>query len=453
MIAPTDAPARTAARAPWVRGPAAALLLAVALVGCFIGARLATHGGEPGAFVVAGDAFVDPAARPELAVAAGSTGYDGQFVYRLALDPLTGQATAHGITLDNPPYRHGRIGLPALGWLVDRMPGVALPVGLLLVEAAALLGCAWLGVRYAVEHGRTPALGLVVGLSPGLLIAAARDLTEPLAMFFLLAGLDLWRRHRSGSRDGRLAGAAVLFAAGALTRETVLLVLGGMGLWRLYAVLRHPGQRAEQARRALALVVPLAAVLGWQAYVRSVWGSLPAAAKGGDSFGVPLLRPLSGVLAGSDELFAFDREHLLRQLWIAERVALLMLLAAVVLTLASPGAARSEAARSRPARFGLHRFAARFGLARFAAARFAAARFGAAWSSAAPDLRLGWVLAAVVAVSVPWRADVQFVRAANEAIVVGLLVLVAARGRLATGTLALVAGWSAAVALAYAVAL
>jgi hypothetical protein len=48
---------------------------------------------------------------------------------------------------------------------------------------------------------------------------------------------------------------------------------------------------------------------------------------------------------------------------------------------------------------------------------------------------------------------VQFVRAANEAIVVGLMVLVAGRGRRPAAGLWLAAGWSATVAVTYALAL
>lgn len=389
-----------------VRGTGAAVALGALLVAGFFVARLASHDWRPGAFVVAGDRFVDAGQRPELPVATNSGGYDGQFVYRLALDPLTDQVRADGIELDNPPYRQGRIGLPVLGWLVDRLPGVPLTVALLLIEAAALVGSCWLGSRFAVAYGRSPLVGLVVGLSPGLVIAADRDLTEPVAMFFLLAGLDLWRRRR-------LAGAAALFAASVLTRETGLVVLAGMGGWHLVCWLRRSHRSADHLARTAVLLVPLAAVVGWQAYVRSVWGGWPAIAKGGDTFGTPLLRPLHGLLVGLTPLFATDRQHLLQHLWIAERLALLILLLVVAGTLVTSRAA----------------------------------------VSLAPDLLVGWLAAALLAISMMWRADVQFVRAANEAIVVGLLALVASRGRWSVAGLWLAAGWSAAVAVAYAVAL
>jgi hypothetical protein len=45
-------------------------------------------------------------------------GYDGQFYYRLALDPADLHRAAFGITLD-APFRVQRIGYPALAWLMS----------------------------------------------------------------------------------------------------------------------------------------------------------------------------------------------------------------------------------------------------------------------------------------------------------------------------------------------
>lgn len=376
------------------------LLLALLLITGLFGLRLATHGWQPSAFVVAGQVWTDPAARPELVVAPDSTGYDGQFVYRLALDPLLDTPVGHGIGLDNPPYRQGRIGLPALAWAVDRLPGVSLPWALVLIEGLALLGSAWLGIRYATDLGRWPYLGLLVGLSPGLLMAAARDLTEPLSVVLLLAGLYAWQRRR-------LLPAGLLFAGAALTRETTLIVLAGMGLWQLWALAARKDH--EHLARAAALLIPLAATLAWQAVVRSIWGSLPSASKGGSTFGIPVYRPLKDLFAGAGDPLALDRAHLLAHLWIAERIALAVLILAVLAALRT--------------------------------------------SAAAPDLRTGWVLAAILAMTLSWRADIQFVRAANEAIVIGLLVLIGARGRWSTAALAMTAAWSAAVGIAYGLAL
>jgi hypothetical protein len=104
----------------------------------------------------------------------------------------------------------------------------------------------------------------------------------------------------------------------------------------------------------------------------------------------------------------FTHAGILELLWIAERVALLLLLVTAAI--------------------GLHR------------------------SSLAGDLRLAWVFAALLAVSTPWHQD-GFVRACNEAIVLGQLVLLSRPDRAAARMLRLSGLWSAAVALVYAVSL
>src|SRR5690349_15662968 len=82
-----------------------ATTLAGVLVLAFVVLRL-VFATSLGGFVVASDDYVNPAATPDpLPVTTTTGGYDGQFVYRFAVDPWTTAATEHGITLDNPAYR------------------------------------------------------------------------------------------------------------------------------------------------------------------------------------------------------------------------------------------------------------------------------------------------------------------------------------------------------------
>jgi hypothetical protein len=139
-------------------GWAAALTAAVVLV--FVALRLVANGGDLSAFVVAGDRFVDPRTAPaELTVHEDSSGYDGAFVYRLALDPFTDQQVAYGITLDNPPYRQQRVGLPVVSWLVAAATPLPLPLILILVNALAWSGPGGSGPGSPRPTGGTPASG------------------------------------------------------------------------------------------------------------------------------------------------------------------------------------------------------------------------------------------------------------------------------------------------------
>jgi len=165
------------------------VLVALALVVGFVLVRLVLATSVAG-FTVAGDRFVDPALTPDrLPVTQESGGYDGQFVYRLALEPWTQQRTDYGITLDNPAYRQQRIATPALAWAVGLLPGVSTALALLLVNVAALTVAAAFAVRLAVALGRHPLTGLVLAVPAGMPISLGRDLTEPVAWAAVLAGL------------------------------------------------------------------------------------------------------------------------------------------------------------------------------------------------------------------------------------------------------------------------
>jgi hypothetical protein len=356
-------------------GWAAAVTAAVVLV--FVVVRLLANGGDVSAFVVAGDRFVDPRTAPgEPTVYEDSSGYDGTFVYRLALDPFTDQQVAHGITLDNPPYRQQRIFLPLMAWLTDAATPLPLPLILVLVNALALVGAGWFGARFAQAYGWHAILGVLLAISPGLLIGLARDLNEPLAWLGLLAGLWWWR-------EGRYPLAAAAFSVAALTRETTLVVVAGLGAWQLVALAR--GGRNELRRRLprlLWLLVPLAGELAWQGWLYRVWGRLPVLS-GEGNIGVPPFRVAASLLDHDAGWLDTSKDALLSHLWLAERLWLLGFLAFVAWSLP----------RTRLPR----------------------------------GMRLGWVLAALLALAPAWERDVQFFRAATEAIGVGLLVLLARR--------------------------
>jgi len=137
---------------------------------------LSAYAWDPSVFIVAGERFTSP--RADIYIHPHG-GYDGQFYYRLALDPLTGEQTAYDIHFDNPAYRQQRILYPALAWLLGRV--LPLPWAMLLVNYAALVAIGWLGVSHTTRTGRSPEWGLLFVLWPGFLVSLTRALTEPLA--------------------------------------------------------------------------------------------------------------------------------------------------------------------------------------------------------------------------------------------------------------------------------
>jgi hypothetical protein len=145
---------------------------------------------------------------------AGANGYDGEFYYFIALDPVH----AHDYLL-NPGFTYSRIAYPmaarslALG-SADAIPYTLLIINILAISIATFLLSRWLGA-----HGVHPAFALAYGLFPGLVFAGTSDLTEPLAFTLAAAGSLTFLSPRRGARWL----AAVLFAAALLTRETTAL--------------------------------------------------------------------------------------------------------------------------------------------------------------------------------------------------------------------------------------
>ena len=333
--------------------------------------RLVTSGG-PSGLVVAGDAFVTEDRPHDLAVVHDGTGYDGQFVYRMTLDPFPREATRHGITLDNPPYRAQRVGLPLTAHALTRA-GLPASVALIVVNVVALLAATAAATALARRYGRHALWGVAVALSPALVVSFTRDLTEPLAVALLLGGLVAWPRRPA------LASAAV--TAAVLTRETALVVLAGLGLYELWRAVA-PAHRRPALARAAALLVPLAAFVAWQLHLRAVWGTLPVSSTEATGLGAPFAQTARALLAHADLADWSTRDAILENLWLAERLALAALLAYAL-------------TRARQA----------------------------------PELAASLVLATLLATSTAWHRDVAFLRASSEAIVLALLVLLATGAR------------------------
>jgi hypothetical protein len=394
-------------------------LVALALIVGFVLVRLALATSLAG-FTVAGADFVDPARTPDpMPVTTESGGYDGQFVYRLAVDPWTDERTAYGITLDNPAYRHQRIATPVLAWTVGLLPGVSTLLALLLVNVAALVVAAVFAARLARALGRHPLTGLVLALPAGMPISLGRQLTEPVAWAAVLAGL--WY-----ARQRRWPPAAAALAVAALARETSLVVVAGLAAAELvrWAARRRAaetdrrlgdevgsgrgdeaGDGAGSGRALVWLAVPVAAAVGWQLVLSRVWGVLPVRSGSPTNFGPwPLLGVLDTVTAG------VPGPAVLTVLVTGERVGVLAL----------------------------------FGYAAWALVTRRAQVTGGEAAA--------WVLAAALALALGgWTSDVQFLRAANEGI--GLSVLVALadrRSRPGRWALLLAAAMTCGVALEYA---
>jgi hypothetical protein len=187
----------------------------------------------------------------------GAKGYDGQFYYRLSLNPFNWHHTAYGITMDQT-YRYTRLGYPILGWLASAGQHQAVPIALIAINLVCVTAMAVLGGMFARDAGRHPIWGLAFAAYFGLVISIGRDTAEPLAEACMLAGLLAYRR-------GRWLLAAAAFGYGGLTRETILLAPAAITVTRLVPLIRS---RLRFGRQDLAWVIPAAVLVAVQVTAR-----------------------------------------------------------------------------------------------------------------------------------------------------------------------------------------
>ncbi len=247
---------------------------------------------NPSVFVTAGTNNANLAEIPyQFHLLVDSDGYDGQFFYRLARNPLTAKAVDYGIRLDNPSYRQQRIFYPVLAWMFSAGGGPALPWVLIAINLAGLAAVAWLAARLARAAGRHHLYGLAIAFSPALLLCLARDLSEITALALLLAGLYC-------AANRRRALTALFLVLAVLTRETTLVPAAA----GLVLCLLRPGQAPPLRREdAWVFALPCAVYVLMQLVLLHRWGIAPVV-NGGGNLGMPfygLLLSLQHVVATS----------------------------------------------------------------------------------------------------------------------------------------------------------
>lgn len=250
--------------------PAAAVLVTAGLTLLYLVGLLWVRDFDPSRFVVAGDAFVDRSAAPEgLFVLEDSYGYDGQFYYRLALDPFTDRQTDFGITIDEPWYRQQRILYPLLARALSLgRPGL-LPAALIGVNVLGLCAMAWMGAAYARRTGHHALAGLAFSLYGGFLLVLARDLVEITELALLLASFLCLRAERP-------RWAAIGLSVAVLAKEPALLA----AIAALLARVASRGRGETHPSWHLA-IWPLVVFALWQMWILTNWEvSLLAPAEG-----------------------------------------------------------------------------------------------------------------------------------------------------------------------------
>ena len=197
-----------------------------------VGTVYFTHDCDVMAFVIQGDKFAlgDPV---------GNVGYDGQFGYYMAVDPIG--APAH---MDVPAYRYQRLLYPVLARVLAFGRSEWVPWTLVLVNVIAISLSTELIGRTLSSSGWPPSLALILPLWLGQIFSLRANLHEPLCFLLVIVALRCYKRRAFWS-------SALALSAGALTKEPALLFLIPILL-----VLLLQRQWSTAGRYALIVLLP-----------------------------------------------------------------------------------------------------------------------------------------------------------------------------------------------------
>ena len=228
--------------------------------------------------MVAGDTFVDRSAlAAKIVVRTASTGYDGQFFYRMAVAPFSFEPVANGIHFDVPAYRSQRFFYPLLAWIASlgRPGGAATALFLInLAGTGAIAGTALALVR---RLGLPDLTALCMALWPGLLATLTHDTSEIVAAAFMLAAL-LCRS------QGSWAAYFVFGVAATLTRETTVPVFAG-----LFASDAVSAWRGGAWRPAVCSALLMLPIVAWHEALPALWHLTESEGVMAHNFGPPLI--------------------------------------------------------------------------------------------------------------------------------------------------------------------
>ncbi len=270
--------------------PLASSLMVAVLVSLFLFGML-HRTWNPSDFIMAGDAFTDSARVPAgFTVFRSNSGFDGQFYYRLALNPFTSAVTDYGVTLDLPASRQQRILYPLLAWCLSIGNASYVPAALLLINFFSLCLMAWAGGALAQSMKQHALFGLLLPLYPGFLLTLRCDLAEILEVSLLLLSLLLLMRGRD-----KLATLFLVLAVS--TKESALLLAVAASLGYAAAVWKG----WQRPCRWYYFTAAYAFFLLWQLVLFINWGNSPLRVNSGNL----LVTPFTGFIRAAAAAAAF----------------------------------------------------------------------------------------------------------------------------------------------------
>ncbi len=179
-----------------------------------------------------------------------SIGYDGQFYYIMAHDPLI--LTKMYQYLDAPAYRYQRMLYPLLVYGLSCGIPDLIPFMLILVNLAAIIMGTYFVALMLKDRKMNPWYALFYTFLSGFLFTILRDLSGPLAAGFVVGGLFFYYRQN-------FIISALFISASVLTREIFLAVVPILAFDEIFL--------KRNLKAGLFSLIPLVPFLLWQFYV------------------------------------------------------------------------------------------------------------------------------------------------------------------------------------------
>jgi hypothetical protein len=230
-------------------------------------ARLAFGGFNFSYFVVAGSDFVDQETAAPGTIINEGQGYDGQFFYRYAHDPLNKEKTAFGVTVDHIEYRIQRIVYPATAWILSMGGHEGLvPFTLVFCNLLAFLGLFYISKKICEIKNINPIHSLLPLFLFGAYMSLARDTSELFEVFFFAFAVYAIVLKR-----------VYWFVLGVLlsvfSRETSIIALAPLTLVYSLSLIKNNKFTLGILLKIASLAIPFIAIVLWKYYLHSAIGT------------------------------------------------------------------------------------------------------------------------------------------------------------------------------------
>lgn len=244
--------------------------------------RVIVSGGDLSVFISAGSDFTDKDFVAHNINVNEGQGYDGQFFYRLSLNPFNLSKTAEGITLDYPGYRGQRLIYPLLVWLISfgGQPS-AVPFVMILVNVIAFSLTFFFFEKIISKINANDTFRILPLFLFGIYLAVSKDLAEAVELCFFT--LTVW------TVINKKWMAAIIFSSlTLLTRETSIILLIPFLLTTVF-------RQKKSGKRLIQFAIPFLLFAVWKVYISSAAGN-ESTTDGSGNISYPFLGIISGFL-------------------------------------------------------------------------------------------------------------------------------------------------------------